>query len=797
METALGVHYNPQNDEISFRIFSKHAEQIQIYFYGAAYGMDEVLVKKLSRDQDHWNLTLPRSEMKEAGLAEDYFYYGYRAWGPNWVYREDWQKGSEQGFLSDVDAQGNRFNPNKLLIDPYAGEISHDPQIADIYIDPNQYIDDYYGGAYRMKDTGKIAPKSVGFLRALPANYGVKPRRLLKDDIIYEVSLRGMTMLDGEIPQNERGTFKGMAQKAGYLKELGVTAVEFLPVQEFADEQNDGNPRGDNYWGYMTVNYFSPNRRFSADKSPGGPIREFQAMVKAFHELGIKVFLDVVYNHTGEGLLYRNIGQGNPTTETEIAEAVRKAHAYRDNPQLQDYRAACYLSFTGLDNQSYYYLQDQNRRYEGRGQCGGNLNYDHEVVKKLMIDSLKYWADRMGVDGFRFDLAPVLSITQNGADYRADPATRIFDHISRMLPARTVNFESGVDLIAEPWGDNSGISWLDKFPESWSLWNDRFRNALKISLNKYGAAPLQIGALSKSLSGSKETIGKRPWNSINYLVSHDDCNSLRNIFSYNEFFHLTEAVANDDQLSWNQGGGMELQLKAVRNAFALLMLSAGVPMFTGGDELFRPIPPYDQDRGIGKMNMVWVDNPEVYLDFTPYHEMKACLETGNQMAYRHLIETRPELYTFKFVQNLIRFRSRHESLRPSEYYSGAVNPRNGLKDISWYKADGTEIGGADWDGGDFIAYRINTQFENTSDDDAQAGSIYVAYNRSPNQQQLCFPQNLNGMRWRRVLDTDNTAGWMKARQNFDGGATPLENEYLLHPRSILVLIENDRWRIET
>jgi isoamylase len=795
MSANLGVQYNPQTEAVTFRVFSANASRVTISFYVAPFGAAAVMEKSLARRQNIWVITLDCAELITAGLTAGYLYYGYRAWGPNWEYRDDWRPGSESGFICDVDAQGNRFNPNKLLIDPYALELSHDPQVDRLYIDPNAYIPDYYGGKYRHLDTASIAPKSVWVLNQAQHGYGLKPQRHLKDDVIYEVNLRGFTMNDPGIVENERGTYRGAGRKAPYLKELGVTAIEFLPVTEFADGQNDDDdPRGDNYWGYMPVNYFAPNRRYAADQTPGGPIREFQAMAQAFHEAGIKVFLDVVYNHTGEGILRRQADPEEQKGRRAIAAAIREGHLSRDNDYLQDYRQACYLSLIGLDNRSYYLLRDGNRRYEDRGGCGGNLNYDQPVVQDLIFDSLQYWADTMGVDGFRFDLAPILSLSGTDGNYRADVKSRIFSKLSAALPSRGVAFPSGVDLIAEPWGDAGPIDWLDKFPPDWAVWNKDYRDIVKTALNKYSVSPWRVGELARALSGSADFVGQEPWNSINYLVSHDDCNALRNLFSYNAFYHLSEGVIKTDQISWDQDGDPEGQRKAIRNAFALLLLAVGTPMFAGGDELGREIPPYR--AGIGRMNLVAIDRPEVYLDFNAYRQLQSLLADGASEAADRLIESNDQLYTFVFVKNLLRFRSQHECLRPLYYYTGAIDPGNGLPDIAWYRADGAAMAEADWNGHDFLAYRINARQELPRANGERAESIYVAYNRSPNDASLILPLNVAGKRWYRVLDTDNTGGWMTGRRNFDGGRTRLEREYWLHRRSILVAVEQcEKWNV--
>lgn len=785
----LGAKYNSATNTVSFRVFSHNATRIAIYFYPVPLDADDVFNRLLVRQGDIWEITLNLNELREAGANSGRLYYGYRAWGPNWEYHPEWTKGSELGFICDVDPHGNRFNPNKLLIDPYAREISHDPQVDRLYIDPNAYLGAYYGGnGYRNLDTGRIAPKSVIWFPETPVDYGNKPRRHLKDDVIYEVNLRGFTKADPEIAPDLRGTYQGAGLKAKYLKELGVTAVEFLPVQEFADDQNDDDdPRGDNYWGYMPINYFAPNRRYAADQSPGGPTREFKAMVKAFHDEGIKVFLDVVYNHTGEGILRRKVEPEHPTSPEEVEKAVKDGCLSRSADQLQDYQAACLLSLIGLDNRSYFFLRDQNRRYEGRGGCGGNLNYDHQVVKDLILDSLKYWVNEMGVDGFRFDLAPILTLTGSGGSYRSDVASSIFNEISQALPSRMVDFEKGVDLIAEPWGDESPIDWSDKFPSEWAVWNKTYRDQVKTALNKYGVIPLQSGDFARTLSGSRDFVGKHPWCSINYIVSHDDCNSLRNLFSYNIYYHLTEGVKKSDQISWDQGGSLEEQKKAVRNAFVLLMLAAGVPMFTGGDELFRAIPPYEP--GIGQMNLVWVDRPEVYLNFENYHRYRILLKQGDKVRAKQLLTECDDLYLWFFVKQLIHFRHQHPSLRPERFLGEKVDPVNGLAELTWYRADATVINIKDWQDCDFLAFRVNASNESHSGQDEPVESIYLAYNRSPWDYSIILPPNVRGKRWYRVLDTDNTGGWMTPQYNFDGGRTRLDRDYLLHQRSILVLVE--------
>ncbi|HEY0698244.1 MAG TPA: alpha-amylase family glycosyl hydrolase, partial [Micromonospora sp.] len=296
---ALGARFDGTGSNVTFRVYSSAATRIAVYLYATPTGAAEMASVPLTRDSTGvFAATVSVTTIRDTYGIAGTIYYGYRAWGPNWPYDPAWTKGSSAGFVADVDSAGNRFNPNKLLLDPYAREISHDP------LRPGMTSNSVYasGSTYRTRDSGPDAPK--GIVLATPTgSVGSKPTRALKDDIVYEVHVRGLTMNDPSVPAAQRGTYAGAALKAGYLASLGVTAVEFLPVQETQNDTNDVDPTGtagDNYWGYMTVNYFAPDRRYAADRSPGGPSREFQQMVKAYHDAGIKVLVDVVYNHTGE-----------------------------------------------------------------------------------------------------------------------------------------------------------------------------------------------------------------------------------------------------------------------------------------------------------------------------------------------------------------------------------------------------------------------------------------------------------------------------------------------------------------
>lgn len=752
----FGAAVDAASSTVIFRVYSHHATRMEVCFHAAARG-PEVFRAPLQRDGDGWSRTFALHDLQGQGLAMP-FYYGYRAWGPNWIFDPQWCPGSTRGFLADVDDAGNRFNPNKLLIDPYTLELSHDPAPALTCQDPNAYSDEFYGEHWRACDTGTIAPKSLVLAPEPHTSFGTKPQRPLKDDVIYEVHLRGFTARDPSIPEAERGTYKGAARKARYLKELGVTAIELLPVQEFADEQNDdGDPRGDNYWGYMTLAFFAPNRRYASDKRPGGPTREFMEMVAAFHAQGIKVFMDVVYNHTGEGFVRRD------------------AHGHLW------WKSACLLSFGGLDNASYYQLKrhesgEDSHQYETFGGCGANFNYANVAVQDFITDSLQHWSRTLGVDGFRFDLAPILGMRWSGREWVFDAGAPLLEAIMERLPARTRD-PSGCDLIAEPWG-GPGCAPSDLPPE-WALWNCEYRDVIRSALNKYNAVEtdVAIDAISRAVAGSSHTIRKRPWHSINYIASHDDENALSSVFMYNRFCHLMNRQVVDDKRTWCQGGDPERQKKAMRNAFTLLMLSAGVPMFAGGDELFRKVPGYVGDMGC--MDLVALDVPEVWLDWSAYHAWQTAL-VANDVAAMEAALAHDGMSLFDFVRKLITFRNLHPCLRPDHYFTGQTNPATGLKDISWHCVDGSQVCGTGWNQREFLGYRIDAGTE---------GSIYVGFNRSPGALTVQLPPPRPRMAWHRLLDTGSTDAGLIRQRYVDGEKMRLEKSYVLHERSVVVALE--------
>lgn len=692
---GLGASYDSARKNVVFRVYSSRATQIEADLYASPTGSAEVLRCPLSADNSThiFSGSISVAALKTAGITGP-VYYGYRAWGPNWPFSSSWTKGSSDGFISDVDAQGNRFNPNKLLIDPYAREISQDP-VNTNWTDGTVYAS---GASYRNVDSGNMAPKSILWVPQRQS-VGTKPARAQKDDIIYEVNVRGLTKNDSSVPGALQGTYAGAALKAPYLASLGVTAVEFLPVQETQNDSNDNTPNstaGQNYWGYMTLDYFAPDRRYASNKAAGGPTREFQAMVKAFHDRGIKVYIDVVYNHTAEGGAWN---ANDPTTHT-------------------------IFSWRGLDNPTYYELtSDMQYSYDNTG-VGGNYNTYNTVAQNLIVDSLAYWRDTMGVDGFRFDLASVLgnTCTVGCFNFSSTDSNTALNRILSELPQRPAAGGSGIDLYAEPWAIGGNSYQLGSFPAGWSEWNGSYRDTLRQAQNDLGVATITTGQLAKRFAGSSDLFGSRsPWNSTNFMVVHDGF-TLNDLYSCNgpnnnqAWPYGPSDGGNSTNYSWDQGGAAADQRAAARVAFAFMMLSAGTPLMMGGDEYLRSLHCNN--------NAYNVDSVANWLTYS---------WNSGQTNFN------------AFVKGMIAFRKAHAALRPLGFYSPAQ--------LAWWTPAGATPDGSYFDSG--ANHAIAYQFNGSALGDS-ASSIYVAYNGWSGNVNFTLPSPGSGTNWYRVTDT---CGW--------------------------------------
>ncbi len=718
----LGSHFDPAHQKIHFALISRHAERVELLLFDSPHGVPLRTVQLSKGDNGTWSAEIdcPNSS------PPLYYGYGFRLWGPNWRYSPTWLPGSEDGFLSDVDTHGNRFNPNKLVLDPYAKEVSHDP-VSHAFNDPTVYSS---GEGFRARDSSLAAPKGL-ILPSAPTKALSPLNRPFKDEIVYEVHLRGLTRGDLSLPEAERGTYRGAGKKAAYLKALGVTAVEFLPIHEFQNDLNsEESTAKNNYWGYMTLNYFAPDRRYATIESartPGGVTKEFQEMVKAFHDEGIKVYLDVVYNHTAEG-------PSDPTGNY-----------------------ASILSFRGIDNQAYY--QTSGRSYKDNNGCGPNFNCAHQVARDLILDSLKYYRD-LGVDGFRFDLASVLGNTHaEGPHFSYDKMQEhnVLNRAIVELPARSAKGGTGVDLIAEPWAVNDHSYQQGHFPyhsdreAGWAEWNGTYRDEVRRSINPGGYPPTP-GRLANRISGSFDHFGedgRKPWHSVNFITAHDGF-TLWDLFSYNHPVNGQGAPygpsdgGDPHNNAWDQvmfGDSPQTTLArrrtAARTAMALNLLSLGVPMILGGDEFLR-----SQN---GNNNAWNVDSKGSWLSWEHGPEQKAFTA---------------------FTRSAIAFRKSRSEFRPPEFAHGNA--------LQWHQANGSRAEGApymDNAQNTFLGLRLET-------------ATYLAYSWGFDPAQIVLPEPTPGTQWHRVADTHASqepwGNWASpgTEERIDSGTYPLQGRSL-------------------
>ncbi len=718
---------------LEVRVRSARATRLELWVYAAPQGGGPLFVRTLEREADDtWRVSISAEDLEAAGVG-GVAYYGLRAWGPNWPHDEAWTPGSLAGFVADVDGDGNRFNPNKLLLDPYGRETSHDPTTPEM-LDGSVYST---GPDNRERDSGPVAPKSVWLAQEpVAVDLGPRPFGPLAHDTIYEVHVRGFTMNDPAVDPACRGTYRGAAEKAAYLADLGITAIELLPIQETPNSTNDveASTAGDNYWGYSTLAFFAPDRRYACDKSPGGPTRELREMVRAMHDHGIKVFLDVVYNHTWEG------GVGDPD--------VARLHSLR-----------------GLDNAGYYELADDARFYADNTGVGANTNATSRMFRDLVIDSLAYWHEEMGVDGFRFDLASVLANGCERGCFSFDPGDPegILARAVSELPARPAEGGEGVDLIAEPWGIGAGTYQIGHYPDGFAEWNGTYRDTIRRDQNRLDVDTVTPRQLVYEIVGSPDLYaddGRTPGASVNFVVAHDGF-TLRDLYACNQknngqpWPYGPSDGGSDDNLSWDYGGDPARQRQAFRTGLALLSLSAGAAMITGGDELYRTQA---------------CNNNTYNLDaFTNWLDWSAA-------------ETAPDLV--RFARLMLRFRRAHPALRPVDWPRPEDPDGNGLGGWVFLTDAGAITTDAYLDnpGNHFLAWRVDGE---AAGDEAR--SILVLYNghKAPVTATLPGPSGAFSL----VLDTSSAAE-PAANIVEPGAEVPYEAAtYPVAARSVVVFVE--------
>jgi glycogen operon protein len=590
---------------VNFSLFAANAEKVELCLFDPTGRHEVQRITLRERTDEVWHCYLPEAR---PGLL-----YGYRVHGP---YRPE---------------QGLRFNPNKLLIEPYAKRLEGALVWSDAHFgyrvgSPKADL------SFDKRDSAAGTPKSRVTDSAFTWGDDRPPRVPWHDTVIYEAHVRGLTMRHPDVPAPLRGSYAGLATAPmiEHFLRLGVTTLELMPVHAFVDDRTLLDKGLRNYWGYNTIGFFAPERRYSAS----GQISEFKTMVKTLHSAGIEVILDVVYNHTAEG------NELGPT-----------------------------LSMRGIDNAAYYRLSPESPRYymDFTG-TGNTLNLQHPRVLQLIMDSLRYWVLEMHVDGFRFDLASALAREL----YDVDRLGSFFDTIGQDPVL------SQVKLIAEPWDIGSGGYQVGNFPPGWNEWNDKYRDSMRAYWKGDGGL---IGEFARRFTGSSdlyEASGRKPHASINFITAHDGF-TLADLVSYNGKHNKANGEdsrdgANENR-SWNCGtegptddeaiGALRAQQK--RNLIATLLLSQGVPMVLGGDELGH--------TQLGNNNAYCQDNELSWIDWELDTDRQAFLE---------------------FTSRLIALRRRHPVFSRRRFLKGDTVAADGSREIIWLSPDGSEMTEAEW-----------------------------------------------------------------------------------------------------
>ncbi len=594
---------------VNFALFSENATRVELCIFEGGQGLTETRILMTEQTDQVWHVYLPEAR---PGLL-----YGYRVHGPY------------------VPEQGQRFNPFKLLLDPYAKAISGIIEWNDSHFGyeighPDEDL------SMDQRDNAPYMPKCVVVDQAFSWGNDVPPRTPWDRTIIYEMHVKGFTRLHPKVDEALRGSYEALAgaEVMDYLLSLGITAVELLPVHQFIHDRHLVERGLTNYWGYNTINFFSPHAGYTFHGDRGQQVAEFKTMVKTFHREGIEVILDVVYNHTGEG---NHLGPS--------------------------------LSFRGIDNAAYYRLaQDNPRYYVDYTGTGNSLNMRHPRTLQLIMDSLRYWVTEMHVDGFRFDLASTLARELHAVDRLG-----AFFDIIHQDPVI-----SQVKLIAEPWDLGEGGYQVGNFPVLWTEWNGEYRDTVR---RYWKGDERQLGPLAYRLTGSSdlyERTGRRPYASINFITCHDGF-TLRDLVSYNEKHNEANGEENrdgsDNNLSWNCGvegptddlAVIKLRARQQRNFLSTLLFSQGVPMIFAGDE-----------RGHtkqGNNNTYCQDNELTWLRWDLAPSEKALLE---------------------FTKRIIRIRREHPVFRRRNFFRGRAMVNPSLRDVIWIRPDGREMKEQDW-----------------------------------------------------------------------------------------------------
>jgi len=651
---------------VNFSLFSSHATKVEVCIFDS----------EGKREIDRFELPEYTDEIWHgyvSGLGPGTV-YGYRVYGP---YEPD---------------AGHRFNPNKLLIDPYAREL-----VGELQWNPAcfGYTIGHKDGdrSFDKRDSARYVPKSVVVDPGFDWKLSGKPLVPWDRTILYEMHVRGYTKLHPNVYPEHRGTFAGLTapEVVRYIKSLGVTSVELMPVHTFINDQFLLERGLTNYWGYNSIAFFAADPRYFTNPARG--VQEFKEMVARFHDAGLEIILDVVYNHTAEG------NELGPT-----------------------------LSFKGIDNVSYYrLLPDRQRYYINDTGTGNTLNTSHPRVIQMVTDSLRYWVQEMHVDGFRFDLGTVMSREPSG-----------FDNQSGFLKACSQDPVLGtVKLIAEPWDCGPGGYQVGRFPPGWAEWNDVYRDTVR----DYWRGQASAAALSPRLYGSADIfhhLGRRPYASINFVTAHDGF-TLNDLVSYNERHNEKNGDGNDghsDNRSWNCGAEGEtddpevnaLRQRQMRNMLATLLLSQGTPMLLAGDEFARTQQ--------GNNNAYCQDNEISWIDWS--------------FAEKHHQQV-------EFVRRLIELRATYPILRRSRFLSAEPNPNIDLKEVTWINANGAEMRDEDWRDHDMQCFGMLLDGRAQATGIRQRGqdaTILLIFNSYHEGVEFHLLQGTDRARWLLLIDTN-------------------------------------------
>jgi glycogen operon protein len=592
---------------VNFAVYSAHATKVELCLFDHS-GRETDRIELPEYRDETWHGYIP-----DIGPGQ---IYGYRVHGPY------------------TPEEGHRFNPNKLVLDPYArahiGELKWDPAVFAYKVgDPQADL------SFDERDSAPFMPKCVvvdaGFDWAREKVWHPVP---WDRTIVYETHVRGYTKLHPEVPEHQRGTFCGLAAKpvVEYIKSLGVTTVELMPVHTFINDSFLLERGLTNYWGYNSIGFFAPDPRYAADQAKS--LQEFKEMVARFHDAGLEVVIDVVYNHTAEG------NELGPT-----------------------------LSFKGIDNASYYRLMpDKKRYYINDTGTGNTLNLSHPVVIQMVGDSLRYWHQEMHVDGFRFDLGTILAREPGGFD----------THNGFMKAVMQDPVLARVKLIAEPWDCGPGGYQVGGFPPGWAEWNDKFRDTVR----DYWRGEATPASLAPRLCGSADSFarrGRQPWASVNFITAHDGF-TLNDLVSYNDRHNEANGEENRDghahNRSWNHGAEgpdvdepvRALRKRQMKNLLATLLLSQGTPMLLAGDEFGR------SQQG----------NNNAYCQ-------------DNEISWVHWNHDDREQRLINFVRKLTGLREKYPILRRARWLTGQYNEELEVKDVTWINTAGEEMRQDQWD----------------------------------------------------------------------------------------------------